>query len=335
MATLQHEEVGNIVRRVPGTESIVTQVDLRTAKPYCGHCQTLRRRNDTYVVAHDDGRQVQVGRNCLKDFTGHDSPEAIARWAELLGAFVEANDFSGGEGGFGGGGENACSVKDFLDHVAASIAKKGWLSRTKAREAGGTATANHAWMLKFPTKEEKERARARGEWVDPSEVDVARAARALEIANKFFEDEEAAGRQLEDYTHNLRIVIECNSVIYRSAGIAASIIQFSERLIGQEMERKRAASSEHQGVVGKRQIFTLEVVRVIDIESMYGVSHLHILQDEAGNRFKWKASNVALEVGSKYKIKGTVKAHEEYRGSKQTTLSRCAAEKIVEEVAAA
>lgn len=347
VAVLQHEEVGNIVRRVPGTEELKLSVDLRTAAPYCGHCKTARRRNDTYVVAHDDGRQLQIGRNCLKDFTGHDSPEAIARWAELLAAFREAEDCFDEEGGFGGGGsgENHAEISSYLAHVACTIRVTGeWLSRTKAREfdQGHRATANVAWSLRFPSAEDRKSYSDRREpFPYPSDADAARAARALEVAAEHFESEEAAGRELSDYEHNLRIVIECRSVSFRSCGIAASVISFSERLLGQKMERQKAANSEFQGVIGKRSDFVLSVTRIVDITSdLYGTSHLHLMQDTAGNRFTWKTASACLDVGSTYKVKGTVKKHDIYSRDpkfpavKQTVLSRCKTE-LVEEAAAA
>ena len=50
---------------------------------------------------------------------------------------------------------------------------------------------------------------------------------------------------------------------------------------------------------------------------------------EDGACLVWKASNTELargDVGKKYDIKGTVKKHDEYKGAKQTLLSRCAVE---------
>ncbi len=333
VAVLQHEEAGNIVRRVPGTESIKVGIDLRTAPPYCGHCKTARRRNDTYVVVNASGTQVQVGRNCLKDFTGHESPELVARWAEIIANFELASGEDEEGGGFGGHGENYSGILPFLAYVAASIRVTGeWLSRTKARDlyASRPATADVAWEQCFPHALTKK--------FPTTPADLERATTALDYAVAHFEAQEAAGIELGDYEHNLRICIEGKAINQRSAGIAGSLIAFSERLIGKEMERRKSALSEFQGEVGKRLDFILEVVRVIDIESQFGVSHLHILQDENGNKFKWKASSESLSVGQKYKVKGTVKSHDTYipkdapaghPGFKQTVLSRCKAEKVV------
>ena len=50
----------------------------------CDHCGYRRRRNDSFVLRHDDGREMLVGRSCLKDFLGHASPEKLARLAEIV-----------------------------------------------------------------------------------------------------------------------------------------------------------------------------------------------------------------------------------------------------------
>lgn len=331
-AVLQHEELGNIVRRVPGSEDVKLALDLRTCPPYCDHCETKRRRNDTYVVVHEDGRQVQVGRNCLKDFTGHDSPEAIARWAEVLGCFVDT--VSDGEEGFGGGGGEAhWSLVEFLGVVCAAIACYGWLSRTKAREFGKNATADYA-LSYLNCRNDGERRKVLPDGIVTKDLD--RAKSALDYALAHFEETE--GQDLEEYVHNLRLVCQGGSVNGRSSGLAASLVQFSERLQGREIERQRAAESKFQGTVGKREVFTLTVTRVIDIDSeLYGVSHLHLMQDAAGNRFSWKTSSECLQVGTTYACKGTVKEHKVYvprgaeagfEGIEQTVLNRCVCLKV-------
>ena len=37
----------------------------------------------------------------------------------------------------------------------------------------------------------------------------------------------------------------------------------------------------------------------------------------------WFASSEALEEGRRYRLRGTVKRHEEYRGKPRTVLTRC------------
>ncbi len=330
LASLQHEEGGNIVRSVPGVGEAVN-IDLRTVAANCDHCGLDRKRNDTYVVRHDDGRQLQVGRSCLKDFTGSDSPEAIARWAELLSVFVDNATGDREEGGFGGGGVNAAGLADFLSYVVASIRETGWMSRTAARDKGVQATADHAWISRFPSP-----LTSKSSIVTPTAEDIAKAASLLQYVVDHFDAQE--GVTLSDYEHNVRIVSESNDVTSRTAGIAASTITFAERLIGNEIKRRKAAQqavdSVFVGEVKKRAIFVLTVEKVIDLETAYGTSRLHIFSDAAGNTIKWFSSSERLDTGSTYSVKGTVKSHDVYQGIKQTMLTRCVCKEIEVEVAA-
>jgi hypothetical protein len=342
VAVLQHEEKGNIVHRVPCTDSIKVEKDLRAVKPFCNHCKTERRRLDTYVVAHEDGRQLQVGRNCLRDFTGHDSPEVIARWAELLGAFVESvGEDEDGLGGGWGGGVLGWSLAVFLHATAASIRENGWLSRTKARSInesrfdGSSVQSTADLVLGYLTARAEDK---RKFITELTAADLTRATVALEFAKAYFEKAEEEDKELSDYEHNLRLIIEGNSTDARGSGLTASIIAFSERLMGKELERKKAQQSEFQGEVKKTDIWTLVVTRVVDLtHEIYGTSHINLMQDEQGNRFSWKTKE-ALSLGSIYRVVGTVKEHKVYiprdaqpgfAGIKQTVLTRCWAIELV------
>lgn len=87
--------------------------------------------------------------------------------------------------------------------------------------------------------------------------------------------------------------------------------------------------SEYVGEIGSREEFTLTVKKAIAIYGAYGTSTMHIMEDEDGNVFVWTTAAKDLEEGATYVLKGTIKDHKEYRGVKQTVLTRC---KIVEEL---
>ena len=81
--------------------------------------------------------------------------------------------------------------------------------------------------------------------------------------------------------------------------------------------------SEYVGEIGDREIFELTIQKAIGLDGMYGHSTMHIMEDTVGNVFVWNTASKTLEVGKTYKMKGTVKDHREYRGVKQTVLTRC------------
>lgn len=59
------------------------------------------------------------------------------------------------------------------------------------------------------------------------------------------------------------------------------------------------------------------------------VTHLHTFKDENGNVLTWKTGNhIKADYGTRFKLKGTIKDHSEYKGIKQTVLTRCKLEEV-------
>lgn len=62
----------------------------------------------------------------------------------------------------------------------------------------------------------------------------------------------------------------------------------------------------------------------VNWDSEYGTQTLYSFLDDNNNIFVWKTSNwLDLEKETKVNLKGTIKDHKEYRGDKQTVLTRC------------
>lgn len=107
-----------------------------------------------------------------------------------------------------------------------------------------------------------------------------------------------------------------------------------------ERDAKDAATlriSEHVGEVGKRQTFKVTVDRVASFERpafgslSYETCWIITMRDEAGRAIVSKTANFRAEKGEVLTIKATVKAHDEYKGEKQTVVQRI---KVLEAVEA-
>jgi hypothetical protein len=68
VATVEHaDEAGNLIKSVPGAGQI--PIKFRKTQPICEHCNTARRRFETFVIRNrKTGDHKQIGRNCLQDF---------------------------------------------------------------------------------------------------------------------------------------------------------------------------------------------------------------------------------------------------------------------------
>ena len=80
-------------------------------------------------------------------------------------------------------------------------------------------------------------------------------------------------------------------------------------------------------------IFEAESVQLISkngFESYYGYSNIYTFRDENCNKLVWfTKTNIPFVEGDHLKIKGRIKSHEEYKGTKQTILTRCKVEEAV------
>jgi hypothetical protein len=217
-----------------------------------------------------------------------------------------------------------------MGYVVECVERFGFVSSTHAREqweyynnhiesTGSRALRN---LLPPRTKEEEKRR----DFDFPSEEAEAKAKVIVAWA-KALKDRE----NLNDYLHNLTVIANGDVVTWNKMSFAASMVNAYrmdlEQIEYKAREAKEKAehpASNYFGEIGKRENFTLTVEKVIISEGFYGVTKIHLMRDEKGNVAKWFSSNARLDEGETYVLKATVKDHEEYKGEKQTVLTRCA-----------
>lgn len=348
IGTLEHTTEGNIMRLVP---QATAPEHFRHQPPCCDHCKAKRTRKDTYLVQHEDGRFMQVGRNCLSDFLGHANPQ---RLAELASIWINLDEL--GEAMRNGGGGNYFNVErydleHFLNFVAQVVLTTGtFISRSLvkkiieergefakvpevtadlARAAAFPSTSRYDRDLRtrfMPTDEAKKLAEDARTWVlrtygvgltDSDDLDDIKASLMGEMP---------VG--LNEFEHNLLVVAKGETCERRTFGIAAYIIQAYRRANNLIVKKeKRPVCDKHYGVKGDRlKKVTVTCDKVHNWFSEFGDGCIFKLLTEDGALLVWKTCNVSVEnsmsEGHKYVINGTIKEHGDYRGEKQTILSR-------------
>jgi hypothetical protein len=322
VAALGHLDGKNIVRAVEGSE---VPAEYRTRGPMCDHCQQLRRRNDTYVLRHDDGRYVQVGSTCIGDFLGSYDASNLAAQASMLS---EARGLAeGGCEGFGSG-SGALTLEQYLPYVAACVRTFGWTSRTTVRESGtGRATADDA--LLYATNLEE----CRKAGCEPSADDAVAAVAAEQWAENL--TDEQINAEKGDYLHNLRAIARSGVVSHKSAGLTGSMVVAHQRAISRARERAertaRPQLNEHIGTLKKRETWSVVLDFVTGYATDYGYTTVLKFRTAEGVCIVWKATSTEItraDVGKAYNLTGTVKKHDEYKGAKQTIVTRCKLEAV-------
>jgi hypothetical protein len=84
LATIVPNTISGETSNIVCTASGVDFVDAwRTSAIRCDHCTLNRRRALTFVLEHEDGRVVQVGKTCLNEYLGTDALAAWFVWSSL------------------------------------------------------------------------------------------------------------------------------------------------------------------------------------------------------------------------------------------------------------
>lgn len=290
---LINNQYENIVRGHIETNGIYNHVE-----PICEHCGLTRKRNNTYILIKDNIK-MQVGKTCLKDFLGHDAENFCHAMHILHDIEDMAESFSGTFSS-----ANYLDLVVFLGMVSKSISEYGFKP-----SSFDNSTKNDV-IQRFNAKEKV------------SEEHMEAGLKVLEWVKQTTDE--------SDYMHNLRAIAARGMVSHRHYGYAASMFPaYNKDLI---KKSQPAIVSNHVGEVNSRSIFQLTAYKKIYWDSTYGRTYLLMMKDNVGNVFTWRTNNPPDSLSS-YKwdelspkniiLKGTIKAHSDYKGIKQTELTRC------------
>jgi hypothetical protein len=327
VGSLDHHTIPGevLIKTVPG-ETIPPQYF--NAEPVCDHCGHKRARKDTFILQNEEtGQYQQIGRSCTKDFIGHD-PERIARLLSGLWSIykdVENDVFMGG----GSYVEHVYNADEVLKWTIRAIELYGWVSKSSADETNNPTVGHVSYIIEPPYRPKKPememwlKERARFESVADDEKEDAEI-----IAAREWLDEQPDSNE---YMHNLKIIATQKHIPYRLMSFWTSMIAAYQRAAEKLKVAERTKKvNEYIGDVKQRCDFTVTVIHRTGFDSYYGYVNIVVMLADTGHTLVWYANTSPdMSQGEKYKIKGTVKKHEEYKEWKQTHLSRV---KVLEEL---
>ena len=279
-------------------------------KPYCDHCHTYRRRNDTFIVQHESGAYKQVGRTCLKDFLGH-SPEGLLRYLSQLNMFfTELEDHNSGWYKFRGW-RNAYvyELKEALEISAAFIRTYGFVSKQKATmDNPSTASLVSGCFGYYTNATDKP---------DVKDCDIQEAQEATDWVSRVEDKGD------NDYIFNLKRIVKAGHFSGSMFGLVASIIAAYRRA------NPKVKIEKLNEWVGNPKDKIETTVKIVGSYASFGwmgtTVTIYKMLDDQNRSLTWFSSatkGISMEEGKVYKIKGRIKAHEEYKGWKQTILTR-------------
>ena len=317
IATLEIHSGGNVIRRYN------TEVDLpdyfRTSPNICEHCNTSRARKNLYVIRNTETNEFkQVGGNCLNLYTNGLSLEYVTAYMDGV---IELDKFNGV---FCSSGTTYYPVDEVISYAAYIIGKTGYFN-TQAVLPTKTLTA---LMLNNGMAKGVEYV---NDCLKNSRFDVRFNAEDFTRDNS---DEVNAiieyYKSLEDnseFMHNVKIMLNEGYVSYKGLGYLCFLPQGYTKYKEREAAKAKRLLEKriHWGEVGQRykNISVDSVRKVAAFDTDCGVMRIYNIIIEGGTVLTWKTSSYLEEVEKGAQIAFTVKAHSEYKGQKQTEITRC------------
>ena len=316
----------------------------------CDKCHKKIGRNK-YLVFSKVGKEVEtrddlvvLGTSCAKDYF----PFSVESYFGFLeSAFEELGSYDEFSGSFGGCSSHyhtlsaiytatlACTdnLKAYAKEGETKGNVLGWLKNLKINKYDYYRDVYLVPSNPIPFEDVIS-------WVDEmlnKSTEELRSDFEINARSVFF-------KTLDDGTREMR-----HEIHEKYMGIAVysffSAKQNHDKMVAKKIaEEKRVienANVEYFGAVGDKFERVLTFDKIFGFETLYGYQYIILFHDDENHVFKWSSANgnykvvydktadfggveyCEYEVGHKYLIKGTIKAHDEYKGVKQTVITRC------------
>lgn len=320
IAVLEVHNAGNIIRRI-NTEINVPE-RFKVSKDICEHCNTKRHRNNLYVIHNTKTDEwKQVGGNCLNLYTNGLNMEYVASYMDGITELEEYN------GVFGANGRPYFTVKEILSYAVEIIEKVGYFNSNSYLPTKSLVS----WLVHSPFNKAVEEINR--------DLENARLMVRIDKNDFFKEDTEDKVEKIIEYynnieddsefIHNIHVILNEGYVSSKNFGFLCYLPEGYSKYIQKEIEKAKMEEekSEHFGNIGER--YKDKVIRYVKLittwGTQWGTTYIYKIVLEDGIVLTWKTSNgLYLEDDEEFdKISFTIKSHNEYKGKKQTEITRC------------
>ena len=317
IAVLENHNAGNIIRRI-NTEINIPE-RFKNTENICEHCNTKRQRNNLYVIHNvETDEWKQAGGSCLKLYTGGLNMEYIAAYMDGITELEEMD-------GIVGRGKAYYHVEEVLSYAVEVINKTGYFNAQSVlptKYLVSELMQNNLGIAIGRINEEFKDARLD---VRMSEHDFHKdnTEKSVEKIIDYY-------KNLDDnseFIHNVKVMLNEGFVLPKNFGFLCYLPEGYARYMKKEVEKAEKVETKYFGEVGKRYKDNVieDVTLITSWETQWGYTGIYKITLEDGSVLTWKTNNgLYLDRNEEYdKISFTVKEHKEYKGEKQTEVTRC------------
>ena len=308
LGTIDHsQENGTFVNPVPGKSIPQKYFD---SPNHCDHCNINRYRTETFIF-EDKGETKQVGRTCLKEFFGIDPEQELNHYQRIatLSAEFDEENFSSGARGY--------EYFDMINILSIGLALSkdfGYISSKMSEETDKPSTNTQVLNVLFPNNHPNSKAFSK-HYHTQAENYNNKAQDIIAWAISHFTSN-------TEFDHNISNVIKSETISEKYFGYLLCLIALHHKHT--ESQSNTNITNEYFGKEKDKISLNLTCKSIYQTESYYGFTTIISFISDSGHIFVWYASGAHDEFtkGESYTIKATIKGHKEYKGTKQTIITR-------------
>lgn len=287
IATLDHTSNGNIIRKI--TNDVLPE-RFKDCAPYCEHCNTSRRRKDTYVIKNlITGEFKQVGKQCLMEYTSGLSADVCAALASVVRICEEAEEF------------------DLIDNSNMTV-----LSSDEVKKAAYVNVKESGYIKDVTVRSILDNFRALADSCPENALqEVDEWVSTLNINSEYLRNASLAWKK--DYIEK------------RDLALIASFINVFFREKQKRLEQQINSTNTYAGNIGDKVSFKVAAIKALYTKfgAMFAYNAddavVYRIVDTTGKIYIWSTAKTIQENDI---ISAKIKNLSEYKGEKQTTITR-------------
>ena len=288
---IEHKENGNVFRIINENHKDIVFKLYENAPAKCEHCGTIRKRRNTFIVYNESEKTYkQVGKGCLQEYTGFDVDKCA-----LLSSFLKdiipfkTIDFNNIESY--STYYNNYTIRKIIYHEVLS---------------NGYDKINSRFIVKdvYSNKELK------------TEICHNIEDSIIEKISQWLDEKT---QKPSEYYSSCKTIWNSNEIEFRDFNYLLSMIN----LYLKDMNNKSLINNEYVGNIGDKINLIVKSRRVLFTRGPYAtngnIQDVYEIIDTKGYTYIWATSTYIEELDL---IKATIKEHKEYKGIKQTVITR-------------
>jgi len=298
VAEITHKDSGNVIRCIKSDYSDTIAQRYGEKMSTCEHCGKRLFRRNTFIIRNLNTNELkQVGSSCVKEYTNGLSAELCANISSF---FADIED-----------------ELMYRDEFRCSYSSNTYFDRISSLKLMYYIVKNQGYDKETTKQVFIETYRE----MDYKDIDaLVNDGELLNVSN-WLENKSNSNA----YWCSCKTLYKSDEVEFRDYNYLLSMfsVYFKEQFESQKQKNDAKDINEYVGQVGDRITFTAHQVRYLFGKgkySYYGPEvYLVELLDKEGHTYIWSTSSY-INIGDI--IKATIKEHKDYRGTKQTVITR-------------